>query len=161
MRVVFRFSKRQKFFDNGLHPHIISVKEILSILMYWHFKTTFIVFFIEEKNPPPCQKNLVLEILSCKIAKKQLVHRIMQTECCHLLIDVLVGYQNSEPRNGLKLENMVISSFSFTVLSQRKVKYHQKLKKTLVQTAKSDRKIQFKPTPSLLSYCYCFYLFVQ
>ena len=172
MGVVFRFSKQQKFFDNGLHPHIISVTEILSILMYyWHFKTTeresFIFIFI-EKYPPPCQKNLVLEILSCKIAKKQLVHRIMQTECCHLLklllstfIDVLVGYQNSEPRNGLKLENMVISSFSFTVLSQRKVKYHQKLKKTLVQTARNDRKIQFKPTPSLLSYCYCFYLFVQ
>ena len=89
MGVVFRFSKRQKFFDNGLYPHIISVTEILSILMYWHYKTTkresFIFFFIEKKNPPPCQKNLVLEILSCKIAKKQLVHRIMQTECCHLL----------------------------------------------------------------------------
>ena len=50
MGVVFRFSKQQKFFDNGLHPHIISVTEILSILMYyWYFKTTeresFIFFF--------------------------------------------------------------------------------------------------------------------
>ena len=61
MGVVFRFSKQQKFFDNGLHPHIISVTEILSILMdYWHFKTTeresFIFFFIEKKNSTVSKK---------------------------------------------------------------------------------------------------------
>ena len=61
MGVVFRFSKRQKFFDNGLYPHIISVTaEILSILMYWHYKTTeresFIFFFIEKKNSTVSKK---------------------------------------------------------------------------------------------------------
>ena len=75
MGVVFRFSKQQKFFDNGLHPHIISVTEILSILMdYWHFKTTeresFIFFFIEKKNSTVSKKfgswNIIMQ--NCKKA---------------------------------------------------------------------------------------------
>ena len=76
MGVVFRFSKQQKFFDNGLHPHIISVTEILSILMdYWHFKTTeresFIFFFHWKKKSSALSKkfgswNIIMQ--NCKKA---------------------------------------------------------------------------------------------
>ena len=73
MGVVFRFSKRQKFFDNGLHPHIISVTEILSILMYWHFITTeresFIFFFIEKKFLRLVKKIWFLKYYHAKLQK--------------------------------------------------------------------------------------------